>query len=40
MELFRDGWEQVSIPYINEQCRSMPQRLDDCIEGDGERTGW
>jgi hypothetical protein len=40
MELMREGWEHVTIPYINKQVRSMPQRLHDVIEGDGERTGW
>jgi len=40
MELMREGWKHVTIPYINEQVRSIPQRLHDVIEGNEERTGW
>ena len=39
MELVLEGWEKVTIPFINEQVCSIPQRLRDCIEGTGARTG-
>ena len=39
-ELLLEGWEQVTIPFINKQVHSMLQRLWDVIEGGGERTGW
>ena len=40
MELLIEGWEKVTIPFINKQVHSMPQRLHDFIEGKGVRTGW
>ena len=31
IELLSEGWEKVSIPFINEQVNSIPQRLWDCL---------
>ena len=33
-EPLSEGWEKVSIPFI------IPQRLWDCIQGQGARIGW
>ena len=35
MELLLEGWEKVTIPFINEQVHSMPQRLHDLYRGQG-----
>ncbi|USP80407.1 hypothetical protein yc1106_07681 [Curvularia clavata] len=35
-----EGWQKVSQHYINEQVDSMPRRLRDCVEMDGQMTGW
>jgi hypothetical protein len=39
-ELAREGWDKISQDFINERVKSMPQRLRDCIEMDGQMTGW
>ncbi|KAI5787122.1 hypothetical protein EDC01DRAFT_729216 [Geopyxis carbonaria] len=35
-----EGWEAVSQEHINERVLSMPQRLKDCIELEGQFTGY
>jgi hypothetical protein len=39
-ELAVEGWERVSQSFINERVNSMPKRLQDCIDMDGQMTGW
>ncbi|KAI5805098.1 hypothetical protein EDC01DRAFT_642001 [Geopyxis carbonaria] len=39
-ELVCEGWAAVSQEHINKQVESMPQRFRDCIERDGNLTGW
>lgn len=39
-QLIFEGWEAVSQEHINKRCLSMPQRLRDVIERDGQMTGW
>jgi hypothetical protein len=39
-ELIYEGWDSVKQSFIDKQCLSMPQRLRDCIEGQGAMTGW
>ncbi|KAF1960716.1 hypothetical protein CC80DRAFT_523056 [Byssothecium circinans] len=39
-ELVLEGWENISQAFINERVNSMPQRLRDCIEMEGEITGY
>jgi hypothetical protein len=39
-ELALEGWQKVSIHFINEQVDSMPRRLQDCIDLEGQMTGW
>jgi hypothetical protein len=39
-ELALEGWEKISQDFINKQVNSMPQRLQDCIDMDGQMTGW
>ena len=38
--LIYEGWSTVSQKGINEKVHSMPQRLKDVIELDGQMTGW
>lgn len=39
-EILREGWEQVTKPFINDLVKTMPQRLHDCIESGGKRTAY
>jgi hypothetical protein len=39
-ELALEGWEKVSQHFINEQVDSMPRRLQDCVDLEGQMTGW
>ena len=39
-ELAIEGWQSISQSFINERVRSMPQRLRDCIDLDGQVTGY
>jgi hypothetical protein len=39
-ELALEGWEKVSQDFINNRVDSMPKRLQDCIDMDGQMTGW
>jgi hypothetical protein len=39
-ELTIEGWSKVTQRFINQQVNSMPQRLQDCIDLDGQITGW
>ena len=39
-ELLREGWDQVSQPYINNLVLSMPQRLRDVQRLQGGQTSW
>lgn len=39
-ELATEGWQNVSQGFINERVNSMPQRLKDCIELDGQLTAY
>ncbi len=39
--LLVEGWDDhVSQEFINERCRSMPQRLRDVIKAEGQMTGF
>ena len=38
-KLLQEGRDALSIPFINKQVRSIPSRLQDCLNGDGEITG-
>jgi hypothetical protein len=35
-----EGWQKVSQHFINKQVDSMPCRLQDCIDLEGQMTGW
>jgi hypothetical protein len=35
-----EGWQKVSQRFINKQVDSMPCRLHDCIDLEGQMTGW
>ena len=35
-----EGWERVSIPFINERVNTIPARLRAVIEGQGAMTGY
>ncbi|XTI92257.1 hypothetical protein V2W45_1317896 [Cenococcum geophilum] len=41
-ELAQEGWDKVrrDFSFINKRVDSMPQRLRDCIDQDGQMTGW
>jgi hypothetical protein len=39
-ELALEGWQKVLIHFINKQVDSMPCRLQDCIDLEGQMTGW
>jgi hypothetical protein len=39
-ELALERWQKVSIHFINEQVDSMSRRLQDCIDLEGQMTGW
>jgi hypothetical protein len=39
-ELALEGWDKVSQDFINTRIETMPQRLQDCIDMDGQMTGW
>ncbi|KAF1964030.1 hypothetical protein BU23DRAFT_585773 [Bimuria novae-zelandiae CBS 107.79] len=39
-ELALEGWDKVTQKFINERVETMPQRLQDCINMDGQMTGW
>ncbi|KAF1937255.1 hypothetical protein EJ02DRAFT_477424 [Clathrospora elynae] len=39
-ELALEGWEKVNQEFINKRVITMPQRLQDCIDMDGQMTGW
>ena len=39
-ELIVEGWDLVSHRFINEKCRSMPQRLRDVILSEGDMVGY
>jgi hypothetical protein len=39
-ELVTEGWGNISQKFINERVNSMPQRLQDCIDMEGEMTGY
>jgi hypothetical protein len=39
-ELALEGWQKVSQHFINEQVDTMPRRLQDCIDLEGQLTGW
>ena len=39
-ELFREGWDRVSQPYINKSVLSMPERLRDIQRLKGGKTSW
>ena len=39
-KLIVEGWNLVSQHFINEKCRSMPQRLEDVIASDGDMVGY
>jgi hypothetical protein len=39
-DLAVEGWGKVTQKFINEQVDSMPQRLQDCIDLEGQMTGW
>ncbi|KAF1939052.1 hypothetical protein EJ02DRAFT_382546 [Clathrospora elynae] len=39
-ELALEGWQKVSQHFINEQVDSMPRRLQDVVDLDGQMTGW
>jgi hypothetical protein len=39
-ELAVEGWDKILQQFINERVRSMPQRLQDCIDMDGRITGY
>lgn len=39
-ELIVEGWDLVSQRFINEKCRSMPQRLRDVIASEGDMVGY
>lgn len=38
--IINKGWENVSIPFINERVDTMPKRLQAVIDGDGAMTGY
>jgi len=38
--IINEGWEHVSIPFINERVSTMPQRLQAVIDGGGAMTGF
>ena len=38
-DLVVEGWDSISMNFINEKCGNMPQRLKDVIELDGQMTG-
>jgi hypothetical protein len=35
-----EGWEKISQDLIKDRVESMPQRLQDCIDMEGQMTGW
>jgi hypothetical protein len=39
-ELALEGWEKISQKFINDRVETMPKRLQDCIDIDGQMTGW
>ncbi|KAF1942480.1 hypothetical protein EJ02DRAFT_443979 [Clathrospora elynae] len=39
-ELAVEGWGTVTQHFINKQVDSMPRRLQDCIDLEGQMTGW
>jgi hypothetical protein len=39
-ELALEGWDKTSQDFINKRVATMPQRLQDCIDMDGQMTGW
>jgi hypothetical protein len=39
-ELALEGWEKVSQNFINNRINSMPQRIQDCIDLEGQMTAW
>jgi hypothetical protein len=39
-ELALEGWEKVSHDFINDRINSMPQRIQDCIDLEGQITAW
>jgi hypothetical protein len=39
-ELALEGWQKVSQHFINKQVDTMPRRLQDCIDVEGQLTGW
>jgi hypothetical protein len=39
-ELALEGWDKISQSFINERVEAMPKRLQDCIDMDGQMTGW
>lgn len=39
-ELILEGWDNVSIPFINKKVESMPARLQAVIDGQGAMTGF
>jgi hypothetical protein len=38
-QLAEEGWASIKQSFINMKVDSMPQRLRDCIESDGQMTG-
>lgn len=39
-ELALEGWDKVSTAFINSRVHSMPQRLKDVLDKDGQLTGY
>jgi hypothetical protein len=39
-ELALEGWDKISQSFINKMVERMPQRLQDCIDMEGQMTGW
>ena len=39
-ELIQEGWERCTQAYINHQVLTMPKRLDQVLQLDGQMTAW
>ena len=38
-DLVVEGWDSISMDFINEKCSNMPRRLKDVIDLEGKMTG-
>ena len=39
-DLMQEGWDKLSQAWINARVDTMPQRLKDCLEAEGDMTGY